>query len=190
MKITVIAKGTKSTEWPRLKVLVNGESYGEFEVIDRCEYDVEIPLVEEKNNFIELDYFSKNEGHTIVENGQIVLDQAVELEAIRLDGILLDSWFVTEGYYCPRYFEGFKSQFPDAPLTTKSQLIWHFPGSFQFVPVPAESKFWFWYRDQRQQVHSARFTSAKDQARDEAYVGSLDPCCELIQEIKHIIDVQ
>jgi hypothetical protein len=188
MKITVIAKGTKSTEWPRMRVLVNGESYGDFEVVDHCEYNVEIPLVH-KNNFVELDYFSKTENHTVVQDGQIVLDQSLQLEAVRFDDILLDSWFVTEGYYCPRYFQGFKSQFSDAPLTIKSQLIWHFPGSFQFAPVPAESEFWFWYRDQRKQVHSARFSSAKDQARDEAYIGSLDLHNNLIQEIKRLIDV-
>jgi len=190
MKFTVIAKGTKSTHWPKLRVLVNGKLSGEFEVADRCEYDCEIALVDNKNNFIELDYYSKDESHTIVEDGKIVSDQYLELEAVRLDDILLDSWFVTEGHYCPRYFEGFKSQFPDAPTTIKSQLVWHFPGSFQFAPVPAESEFWFWYRDQRKQVHSARFASAKDQARDEAYVGSLDLHKDLIEEIKRLIDVQ
>jgi|688.fasta_scaffold909270_2 hypothetical protein len=190
MKFTVIAKGTKSSEYPRLRLLVNGKVCGETEVVDWCEHNFDIYLDQDNNNFIELEYFNKNENHTVIRDGQIVSDQILELQSVRLDDILLDSWFITEGCYCPRYFEGFKRQVPDAPASIKSQLIWHFPGSFQFAPVPNESKFWFWYRDQRRQVHSAQFSSVKDQLRDEAYVGSLDPCQDLIQEIKHIINVQ
>ena len=189
MKFTVVAKGTKSTEWPRLRILVNELCYGDFEIIDCCEHDVNIELPNVNTNFIELDYYNKNESHTIVENGQIVCDQSLELVSIRIDDILLDNWFITEGYYCPRYFAGFKQQFPDAPSTVKSQLIWHFPGNFQFAPIPAESQFWFWYRDQRKLVHSAQYITAKDRARDEGYVGSLDLHKELVEEIRRLINV-
>lgn len=188
MIITVVAEGVYSVDWPKLRLLVNGIDMGSFEVKSHCEYDFEINLDQDINN-IAIEYINKTENHTVVQDGKIVSDQHVELKAIRIDSILLDSWFLTEGHFYPNYFEGFLKICPDAATELKSQLIWHFPGRFKFQSVPNESKFWFWYRDQRRHVHNKKFVSEKDKLRDEAYVGSLESYTDLIEEIKKIFYV-
>lgn len=188
MKFTVIAKGTHSVEWPRIEVFVNGKSVGEREVQESSELNFDIDLDQEQN-YIRMHYSNKQQHHTVVENGSIVSDQSVELLQVRLDDILLDTWFLTEAHYAPDYFEGFKLQNASAPDQLKSQLIWHFPGNFVFPAVPSESKFWFWYRDQRRFIHIKTY-SDKDGYREENYIGSLDPLTDLIQEIKNVINIQ
>lgn len=188
MKFTVIARGTHSVEWPRLEVFVNNKSVGEQEVQEHSELDFDVTLDQELN-YIKIHYNNKEQHHTVVDNGTIVSDQTVELLQVRLDDILLDTWFLTEGHYAPDYFEGFKLQYADAPDQLKSQLIWHFPGNFVLPAIPTEDKFWFWYRDQRRFIHTKTY-SDKDGYREENYAGSLDPLTDLIQEIKNVIDIQ
>jgi hypothetical protein len=188
MKLTVIAQGTHSVEWPQLEVVVNNVSAGIQEIQTHSEIDFDIDLSQEQNH-IEIRYVNKKEHHTVVENGEIISDQSVELIQLRLNDILLDDWFITTGHYSPNYFEGFKTLNPNAPDTLKSQMIWHFPGSFIFVPVPNKNNFWFWYRDQRRYIHVKQYNN-KDQYREENYVGSLDPLEDLIKEIKHVINIQ
>lgn len=188
MKFTVIAKGCHSVEWPMIDVYVNDTHVGSAEIHDLSEIDFDLAL-DQEHNCIRIHYSNKEEHHTVVDNNAIVSDQSLEILQVRLDDILLDDWFLTEGHYAPDYFEGFRLSTPTAPTTLKSQLIWHFPGNFVFPTVPEESKFWFWYRDQRRIVHTKAY-SEKDGYREENYVGSLDPLTDLIKEIKHVIDIQ
>lgn len=187
MKFTVIAKGTYSVEWPKIELCVNGVSCGTAEINSQAEIDFDIAL-SQASNTIQIVYVNKKEYHTVFENGQIVSDQSLEIQNIRMDDILLDSWFLTQGHYYPDYFQGFLEQCPDADKKLKSQLIWHFPGVFEFDPVPNESQFWFWYRDQRRYIHVKQY-SDKDGYREENYIGSFDPLTDLVNDITRLIDV-
>lgn len=188
MKLTVIAQGTHSIEWPVIEVFVNDRSVGSAEVQELSELDFDISLDQEQN-YIRIHYTNKEEHHTVVNNGEIVSDQSVEVLQVRLDDILLDTWFLTEAHYKPDYFTGFQLSNPLAPQQLKSQLIWHFPGTLVLPAVPDEDKFWFWYRDQRRFIH-VKHHSDKDGYREENYSGSLDPLTDLIQEIKNVLDIQ
>ena len=187
MKLTVIARGTHSVEWPIIQVWVNDCLCGQGVVKEYSEFDFDVNL-DQEHNYIRIAYANKQEHHTVVENNTIVSDQSLELLQVRLDDILLDSWFLTEGHYEPDYFEGFKLANASAPTALKSQLIWHFPGNFVLPAVPHKSKFWFWYRDQRRFIHIKKY-SDKDGYREENYIGSLDPLADLIQEIKNVINL-
>ena len=188
MKLTVIAQGTHSIEWPIIEVVVNDCSVGSYKVQELSELNFDLALDQEQN-YICIHYTNKEEHHTVVDNGKIVSDQSVKLLQVRLDDILLDTWFLTEAHYEPDYFAGFQLSNPSAPTQLKSQLIWHFPGTFVLPMVPAQDKFWFWYRDQRRFIHSKQY-SDKDGYREENYIGSLDPLTDLIQEIKNVLDIQ
>jgi hypothetical protein len=186
MKFTIIAKGTHSIEWPKFELYVNAKCQGSSEVIDICELDFDIDLGREQN-FIEICYSNKSQHHTVLQDGQVIQDQCLELLQVRIDDILCNSWVLTEGYYHPRYFTGFLESFPDAPTRSKSQLIWHFPGTFRFPPFPRSDQFWHWYCQQRREVHIQSF-QGKNQHRMLNYRGELDPCQDLIEDIQKIID--
>ena len=188
MKLTVIAQGTYSIAWPVIEVFVNDCSVGSAKVQELSELDFDIVLDQEQN-YIRIHYTNKEEHHTVVDNDEIVSDQSVELLQVRLDDILLDTWFLTETHYVPDYFAGFRLSNPLAPKQLKSQLIWHFPGTLMLPPVPGKDKFWFWYRDQRRFIHIKQY-SDKDGYREENYIGSLDPLTDLIKEIKNVLDIQ
>ena len=185
MKLTVIAQGEYSVEWPILEVVVNKVVIGHYTVAGMAEADFEISLEHDVNQVC-INYINKQEHHTKVNNNVVVTDQSLELLGLRIDDIKLQSWTITQGYYQPKYFEGFLQQNPKADLVLKSQLIWHFPGSFVLPPLPKEDNFWEWYRQQRRFIHASQFTGA-DAIRDEAYIGSLDKHQDLVLDIKKIL---
>lgn len=187
MKLTVIAKGHCSQVYPEIKIFENSQCIGHHVVQDLCEMDVEIQL-SQPNNMITIEYFNKLESHTRVENSVIVQDQYVELIDLRVDDILLDRWMLTESDYQPAYFDGFRLTNPTAPVTIRSQLIWHFPGQLILQSLPPADVFWEWYYHQRRNVY-VDFLDGKDQQRNEQYAGSTELYAELIQEIKDLINV-
>lgn len=187
MKFTVIASGKYSIEWPIIELIVNGKSCGTAEITEYTVADFDIELLQEKN-VIEILYTNKKEHHTVVNDSCITSDQSLEIQKIRINDILLDNWFLTQGYYYPDYFAGFLERYPLADKKLKSQLVWHFPGKFIFETVPKESNFWFWYRNQRRYIHIKKY-SEKDGYREENYIGSFDPLTDLINEIKRLINV-
>jgi hypothetical protein len=187
MKFTLTFRPTCSTAWPAVKIYVN-DCLVLDQAIDSpiCEFFATLDAVD---NQLRVSYYNKNESHTVVDaQGRIVSDQCLELCKLHIDDILVGSWMLTEGHYRPTYFEGFLLQNPSAPAQLKSQLIWHFPGDFYFPVLPSEQQFWWWYRDQRRYVH-AKTHQAKDNYRDEAYIGSLESHQDLINEIRKLINV-
>ena len=187
MRFTLTFKPCYSIEWPAVRVYVNDLLVAD-KVLDTPECTFDAVLSQTKNQ-LRINYYNKNESHTVVDAaGNIVSDQFLELCKIYIDDILLGSWMLTEGHYKPEYFQGFLLRFPEAAVQLKSQLIWHFPGNFYFPELPDQEQFWWWYRDQRRYVH-VRTHQGKDDYRDEAYVGSLDSCQDLINEIKRLINV-
>ena len=187
MKLTIIAKGTHSVEWPEVELWVNNRLCGKGTVEEHTELDFEFEL-DRKENFISIHYINKQEHHTVHHNNVIISDQSLTLIGIRFDDILLNNWIITEGYYYPDYFEGFKKQVSDAPKKLHSQLIWHFPGKFELPILPHKNNFWHWYRDQRRYIHTETH-KGKDDYRDEAYICSLTNHQDLINQIKKLINV-
>jgi hypothetical protein len=186
MKLTVIALGVYSDEWPEIEVWVNSTCHGHAQIKGQSEIDFDISLPENRN-YVRLEYVNKKEYHTKAVNGSIIADQTLTLEQIRIDDILCDSWMLTDGHYEPRYFEGFLAASPEAAACLPSQLIWHFPGKFLLPVLPAEEEFWSWYRDQRY-AHMQQY-QGKDWHRQEKYIGSRDMHQDLISQIKQLIDV-
>jgi hypothetical protein len=178
-----------SVEWPAVQVYVNDQLIAD-QVLDQhnacCSFLADLS---KQQNQLRIHYYNKSQSHTVVNStGVIDSDQCLELTKVHVNDILLGSWMLTEGHYCPDYFAGFLSQVPDAPKKLKSQLIWHFPGNFYFSSLPNNETFWYWYRDQRRYIH-VRTHQGKDDYRDEAYIGSLESQQDLVDEIKRLINV-
>jgi hypothetical protein len=112
----------------------------------------------------------------------------LELVSIRVDGILLDSWFWTDGVYTPNYFKGYLEQVPNAPKEIVSQLIWHFPGRFTLRNLPRGTKFWDWYQQERTKRLTKDLVDPTGQLKE-----NLNPMDDearaLVQEIKKLINV-
>lgn len=180
-------KATCSLDWPKLNLLHNDTFIEKIE----CNKDkFTWPIDPQDKNVLKLDWVNKTEQHTIMQNGKITQDQTFELLNIRVDGIQIENWFMTEGVYSPRYFKGFLQQHKDArknqPLSSeiKSQLIWHFPGTFTFMEF--ENDFWDWYFRVKQDKEVIKFLD-KDPDRIHKFRGSLDPCEDVVAKIKELI---
>jgi hypothetical protein len=186
MKLTVIALGVFSDEWPEIKIWVDDICHGHGLVQGVSEIDFEITLPNPKN-CLRIDYVNKKEHHTKIVDGIVVADQSLTLQQIRFDDILCDTWMLTDGLYRPRYFPGFLERCPAAAEVLPSQLIWHFPGSFILPELPTEQCFWDWYRDQRYE-HMHQY-QGKDWHREEKYIGSREMHRDLLDKIKELIRV-
>jgi hypothetical protein len=177
-----------SLDWPAVRVYVNDQLVADQEInqINTCTFDATLSQLQNK---IRVHYYNKSQNHTVTSiNGKIESDQYLEVTKVHVNNILLGAWVLTEGYYCPDYFDGFIKQQPDAPAKLQSQLIWHFPGNFYFPDLPDNKMFWWWYRDQRRYIH-VQAHNGKDDYRDETYIGSLESHQDLIDEIKQLINV-
>lgn len=187
IKFEITYKSTFSIDWPKLYIVQNNKIIH----TEECNGDKFIFELEPQDvNVLEMNWFNKTERHTIVDKGTIKQDQTFTLKNIRVDNIQIENWFMTEGYYQPRYFKGFleqqKANRINAPLETKikSQLIWHFPGVFTFLQFP--KNFWDWYFELKQNKEVIKFLE-KDPDRVNKFRGSLDPCEDLVQQIKELI---
>jgi hypothetical protein len=97
----------------------------------------------------------------------------------------MESWFIDDGYYYPRYFAGYRRQNPDLPERIASLRRWHFPGQFYFAEFPQH--LWEWYRFERQnRMHLDNMDI--DLHRWEKFVGSPELYPELVAEIKGLIN--
>lgn len=164
--------------WPSVSIFDK-----EFEIKNHTFVDVEHVYESSGEKYFEIFYFNKKENDTLVHNGNIVEDQSLILQRCWIDNILCEPWMLTNGIYYPNYFTGFLSQFPDASKAIKSQLIWHFPGSFKFNLV---TPFWQWYAyERRKYIKSAN--NDKDQERWEGYSGSFNDHKDLVKEIKELL---
>jgi hypothetical protein len=135
------------------------------------------------SELIEFDFFNKVESDTIIENGIIVADSEFKFETAWCNNIKLESWFVLECNYYPRYFSGFVDQFPNAPTEIKDPYQFNFPGRITWT---WQGNFWDWYFIQRNQRTVINFLD-KDPDRVWKFNGSLDPCDDLLKKIREII---
>ena len=180
-------RSTYCIEWPKIKVIHNGQQV--LDTVCDCKnfsFDVD----EQDENRLELFWYNKTQKHTKSINGEIVSDQTFELGLIRVDSILIEDWFITDGYYVPSYFKGFVEQHKDKranfPLQEKlpSQMIWHFPGTYFLKEW--QGNWWDWYYDTKIQKEVVNFTD-KDPERIAKYRGTLDPCTDLVNKLKELI---
>ena len=135
-------------------------------------------------------WYNKKQRHTKATEGKIIQDQTFNMGLLRVDGILLENWFFTDGYYEPQYFKGYveahKQSRTNTPLETRlpSQNIWHFPGVYYFKEWKGD--FWNWYYDTKIGKEVVKFTD-KDPERIAKYRGTLDPCTDLVAKLKELI---
>lgn len=131
-------------------------------------------------------YFSKSENDTVIDSGgNIVADTEFRILNIRCDKIKLERWITTDLIYCPDYFQGYLSQFPDAPAVINSPYQFNFPGS---ISLTWSANFWDWYFEEKNKREVISFLE-KDPDRVWKFRGSLDPCDDLVVKIKDLIKI-
>lgn len=181
-KISICISGHQTLDTPKVKIFHNQNLVTTAEVVGKKQWiDFDIVLAEE--NLLALDFYNKEPHHTVIKDGVIAQDMSLELHKIRVDDVLLQTWFLNSGWYRPRYFDSFLQDFPDSPEKLESQMIWHFPGTFNIMPFPID--FWSWYHFER----TNRITLEnmdKDLHRWEKFVGSIERYQDIVDEIKEL----
>jgi len=128
----------------------------------------------------------KTENDTIVDsNGNIIADTEFRILNIRCNQIKLEPWILTDFVYYPDYFSGYLQQFPDSPIIITSPYQYNFPGTLEFNWV---SNFWDWYFEEKNKREVISFLE-KDPDRVWKFRGSLDPCEDLVEKIKELIQL-
>lgn len=151
---------------------VDGESFIDF---DNFDY-----------SGLKLDFFSKTEFDTILDDkGNIVEDTEFRIADIWANGIKLEKWFLHDAVYKPKYFKGFLEKFPDADLEIKSPYQFNFPGTIEWN---WQGDFWDWYFEEKNNREVINFLD-KDQDRVWKFKGSLDPCEDIIEKLKELLDL-
>lgn len=144
----------------------------------------EISITVPDTGMLTLDFFSKTEQDTVVDQqGNIVADTEFRIETIWCDGIRLESWFNNSAEYCPRYFDGFLQQFPDAPASILAPYQFNFPGTIAWTWT---GDFWDWYFVEKNKREIINFLD-KDPDRVWKFRGSLDPCDDIVAKLKEIL---
>jgi|TARA_B110000977_G_scaffold159595_1_gene203583 hypothetical protein len=187
LEFEITYKSSFCKEWPKLRIYNKNNLIKEVE----CSGDkFGFSFDPSDKNILIFDWYNKTEKHTKSTNGKITEDQTLELLNIRVDGIQIENWVMTDSHYEPRYFKGFVKQHQEQRLnhplekTLKSQLVWHFPGKFMLAEFTGD--FWDWYFVKKQNKEVIKFLD-KDPDRINKFRGSLDPCTELVANIKKII---
>lgn len=147
LKISFCFDGYVTTEAPKIKIYHNSNLLIDTNINGQNQWvDVDIEL--ESVNGLTVDFYNKRPDHTTVDaQGNIVNDMWIDLKHIRFDDILIQPWFLNDGWYEPRYFDDFLKNYPNQPSKLPSQRIWHFPGIYytgQFL-----ENFWAWYHHER-----------------------------------------
>lgn len=131
-----------------------------------------------------MDFYSKTQQDTVLDSdGNIVRDTQFRINKIWADGIILETWFLNQAIYRPRYFADYLAQVPQAPAEIEACYQYNFPGVIQWQ---WESNFWDWYFDQKNSREVIHFMD-KDPDRVWKFRGSLDPCEDLVSKIKKIL---
>jgi len=169
--------------WPQVSISVDQHCCNDLTIdssnLVHCEFDLTGTAA-----CLQIAYH-KTESETVIENGQIIKDQNLQLNRIWVDDVLMEPWFVTEGCYYPQYFQGILDKFPDWPRQLPSQLIWHFPGLYK---INFELPFWPWYSNQRKKFSQSQHTD-KDNERWENWSGSDKAHEDIVQEIYRLLNV-
>jgi hypothetical protein len=185
LKVSVCLTGYSTDESPRVYCKHNQHYVGDFTVTGSQQW-LDFSVNQLDANRLSLDFYNKRDYHTKTDSqGKIVADMWIEIHDVRFDDILLESWFVDDGYYVPRYFASYKRQHIELPERIYSLRRWHFPGEFIFAEFPKD--LWDWYRIERtSRMHLENMDI--DLHRWEKFVGSPELYPELVAEIKELIN--
>lgn len=166
-KIDVISSPVKN-----ILTIPEGTSYNSF-------------LIRDSGSLV-LDFFNKKESDTITDsNGNIIKDTEFRITNIWVNNIKLESWFLTNAVYKPRYFSGFLKNNPNSEKEIQSPYQFNFPGIIEWS---WKTPFWDWYFLEKNNNEIIKFLD-KDQDRVWKFRGSLDPCDDLIGNIKKLLDI-
>jgi hypothetical protein len=132
-----------------------------------------------------LDFYSKSESDTVIKDGQIVADTQFKILTAWCDGILLENWFNNITVYRPNYFKGFLQHCPDAPAEIISPYQFNFPGTISWS---WQDNFWDWYFEKKNSHEVINFID-QDPDRAWKFRGSLDPCEDLVSQIKQVLEL-
>lgn len=180
LKFSLCMTGQSSHAAPRVRFLHNGCIVHDLELVGEKIW-IDFMISPEDDNHVSIDFYNKRPKHTQTDGqGNIVSDMICVLHQVRVDDILLESWFIDDGAYRPRYFQ----PSTDDPEMIASQRIWHFPGLYQLSAFPHD--FWEWYH-QRRQLHIHLENMDIDLHRWEKFAGSPELYPELVEEIKALI---
>lgn len=143
-------------------------------------------LSEQDTDNLVIDFFSKQETDTLTDpDGNILADTEFRLITIWCDGIRLENWFINSAVYLPRYFPGYLSRFPHAPLSIESPYQFNFPGTIEWH---WSGEFWQWYFHEKNNREVINFLD-KDPDRVWKFRGNMDDCVELVDKIKGLMDL-
>lgn len=131
--------------WPQVEISSPGSDTVQKTVVQQDVVTITVPQAN-TDQHIKICYRNKTEQDTMVQDHAIVQDQTLTLGRVWCDGILMESWLVTDGSYTPWYFAGYLEHCPQAPTSLPSQLIWHFPGEYR---LDFRTPFWPWYSQER-----------------------------------------
>lgn len=135
---------------------------------------------------LSIDFFNKTESDTVIDSdSNIVKDSMFRIKKIWCDDIVLEPWFLNDAVYQPRYFAGFLAHNPDAPTEIRCPYQFNFPGT---VSWSWSGGFWDWYfteKNNREIIHHLEH----DPDRVWKFRGSLDPCEDLVVDIKNLLDL-
>lgn len=143
------------------------------------QWSVQVP---DSGQFL-IDFYSKTETDTIVENGQIIADTEFRIENIWIDNIKTELWFKHQACYRPKYFAGFLTQFPAAEKEIFAPYQFNFPGT---ITWNWDGAFWDWYFVEKNKNEVINFLD-KDPDRVWKFRGSLDTCDDLVLKIKDLL---
>ena len=134
---------------------------------------------------LQIDFFSKTESDTVVSDGKIVADTEFRIQKIWVDGIRTETWFCNQACYRPRYFAGFLANHSQAPDEIVAPYQFNFPGT---ITWQWQGNFWDWYFEEKNRNEVINFLD-RDPDRVWKFRGSLDPCEDLVQGIKSILNL-
>ncbi len=158
-----------------------------------CQHTITIPKgvqewsveIEDQEQLV-IDFFSKTESDTVVDSaGCIVADTEFKILKMWVDDILVETWFRNYAVYRPVYFTGFLQHCPDAPASIVAPYQFNFPGTIEWQ---WQGSFWDWYFNEKNKNEIINFLD-KDPDRVWKFRGSLDPCDDLVDKIKKLIQL-
>jgi hypothetical protein len=128
---------------------------------------------------------NKKESDTVVENGQIIRDQTVQLTKIYADNILLSTDLINRHMrFCPEYLPGYLTYCRENNITPEEIVhsdTLYFNGQWC---LEFKQPFWAWYANCRQQEDAKYFSKSKL----ELYIGKLEPeHAELLEQLKELL---
>lgn len=129
MQITVKLRGHASRDnYPDVKLWINRDCVYDNKIIDDQLLVFDVDRVE-SNNIFGIEHWGKNDFDTIVENGSIVADRAVELLELSFNGIrVLDTVLYDKPYYV-----NWSRRWPgERPEFVKNTLFFGWNGEYRF----------------------------------------------------------